>query len=258
MVRYDILCIHTIVGFAPAHQAHWSTKANGTILQSRDTKYRSGANLEGNHRVLAVENEDHGPRFGTWDTDDGHAVPAMTPEQVEANAQILAWVHEEHGVPLILCPNSKSTSRGSAYHRQGIDGNFSDYKYPGRVPGGEVWTNSRGKVCPGDRRTDQRPQILKRAIEIVNGTPPQPQPQKEIDMLIVTPYGSSTWRAICPESRTVVALTQLGYDRLAAAPGVISVALPNDDVRAFEAAYGKPLEVDDVGVPNVSPAPPAP
>lgn len=169
MTRYDIVCVHTIVGFAPAHAAHFSVKADGTILQSRDTLFQSGANLDGNHRVIAIENEDHGPRFGSWNTSDGHAVPALTPEQVESNAEILAWAHKAHGIPLQLAPNSRPTSRGLGYHRQGIDGDFRPFKHPGRVSGGEVWTTSRGKVCPGDRKIDQRPEILARAIELVHG-----------------------------------------------------------------------------------------
>lgn len=164
MDRYDIVCVHTIVGYAPAHAAHFSVKWNGKIIQSRDTKFRSAANLNGNHRIIAIENEDHGPVFGQW---SGSNVPALTPAQVEANAEILKWAHEEHGIPLILCPDSRGTSRGLAYHRQGIDGNFDPpfYRFPGRVPGGEVWTEHRGKVCPGDRRISQLPDILRLAKE---------------------------------------------------------------------------------------------
>lgn len=169
MARYDIVCVHTIVGFAPAHAAHFSVKADGTILQSRDTRFRSGANLDGNHRVIAIENEDHGPSFGRWDTGNGHAVPELTLEQVESNAQILAWAHRVHGIPLGLCPNSRSTSRGLAYHRQGITGDFSDYRFPGRVSGGELWSSSTGKVCPGDRKIGQRTEILAIAKAITNG-----------------------------------------------------------------------------------------
>jgi hypothetical protein len=164
MSRYDIFCIHTIVGFAPAQAAHFSTTADGDIIQSRDTLFRSAANLDGNHRVVASENEDHGSRFGAWDTRNGHAVPAFTPEQVKANSEIALWLHDEHGIPLELCPNSRPESRGLAYHRQGIDGNFGDYKYPGRVSGGEVWTKHFGKVCPGDRRIAQREDILELAL----------------------------------------------------------------------------------------------
>jgi hypothetical protein len=169
MERYDVFCLHTIVGFAPAHAAHFSVTADGTILQSRDTRFRSGANLDGNHRVIASENEDHGPRFPRWNTRDGHAVPAFTPEQVEANAQAFAWAHKTHGIPLQLCPDSRPSSRGLAYHRQGIDGDFRPYKFPGRVSGGEGWTSSPGKVCPGDRRISQRSAVLARAIELVHG-----------------------------------------------------------------------------------------
>jgi hypothetical protein len=180
MQRYDAVCLHTVVGFAPAHAAHFSVKANGEIIQSRDTRYRSGANLNGNHRVIAIENEDHGPRFGGWNTSDGHAVPALTPEQVESNAKILAWAHRVHGIPLQLCPDSRSTSKGLAYHRQGVDGNFGDYDFPGRVADGETWSSSRGKVCPGDRRISQRTQILARAKDIVNGDDVSPEDIEKI------------------------------------------------------------------------------
>lgn len=167
MSHYDIFCMHTLVGYAPAHAAHVSVKADGTALQSRDTAYRSAANLDGNHRVIASENEDHGERFGgtprlpDW-------VP-LTDEQVETNARIFAWLHHTHGIPLQLCPDSRPGSRGLAYHRQGVDGNFgpgTDYPHPGRVPGGERWSSSAGKVCPTDVRIDQLPLILERARAI--------------------------------------------------------------------------------------------
>lgn len=163
MDRYDVVCVHTIVGYAPAHAAHFSVDASGKIYQSRDTAYRSAANLDGNPRVIAIENEDHGPAYGDWNTNDGHAVPDFTPAQIAANAKILRWAHEEHGIPLQLCPDSKPTSRGLAYHRQGIDGNFGSFRYPGRVSGGEVWTLSPGKVCPGDNRIARLPDILRLA-----------------------------------------------------------------------------------------------
>lgn len=172
MSRYDIVCVHTIVGKAPAHAAHFSTSMDGEISQSRDTKFQSAANLEGNPRVIAIENADMPP---LWKITDGHAVPAFSDAQCEAIAQILAWVHKEHGIPLVLCSDSKSTSRGVAYHRQGVDGNFlgNGYKYGGRVPGGEKWSTSGGKVCPGDRRIEQLiVVILPRAIKIVGGVTP--------------------------------------------------------------------------------------
>ena len=156
MSRYDIVCVHTIVGYAPAHAAHFSVKKDGTILQSRDTKYQSAANLDGNPRVIAIENEDA-----------AKDVPLST-EQVVSNARILAWVHKTHGTPLQMAPNSRPASRGLAYHRQGVDGNFGGYAYPGRVSGGEKWSTSFGKVCPRDKRIAQLPEILRRAKAIAN------------------------------------------------------------------------------------------
>lgn len=178
MTRHDIVCVHTIVGYAPAQAAHFSTHADGRIDQTRDTAYRSAANLEGNHRVIAIENEDHGAAYGNW---SGNAVPPLTDAQVDAIAEILAWAHTEHGVPLQLCPDSRPGSRGLAYHRQGIDGHWSSFRFPGRVPGGETWTLSPGKVCPGDNRIAQLPEILRRAKVIVEGKKPAPKPTPKGD-----------------------------------------------------------------------------
>lgn len=171
MVRYDRIILHTIVGRAPVHTPHFSVAGDGTIYQSRDTKYQSGVSLQGNPTSIGIEAEDMGPLFPKWNTKDGHAVPGYTDAQIEAIARICAWAHKTHGVPLELCPNSKPGSRGLAYHRQGIDGNFGSYAYPGRVAGGELWSEAFGKACPGDRRIAARPRILKRAREIAGYRP---------------------------------------------------------------------------------------
>jgi hypothetical protein len=163
MERWDVVCLHTIVGNPPAPAAHFSTRADGHIFQSRDTRFQSGANLNGNHRVISIENDDSGPEFGPWDTANGHAVPPFTPQQVEAIARICAWAHEVHDIPLVACPDSRPGSRGIGFHRQGIKGNFGPFAFGGIVAGGEVWTKHKGKVCPGDARIAQIPMIIKRA-----------------------------------------------------------------------------------------------
>lgn len=159
MARYDIVCVHTIVGYAPAPAAHFSVRADGYQIQSRDTAYQSAANLNGNYRILAIENEDHGDAFGEWKTSDGHAVPSFTADQCESIADILAWCHRVHGIPLELVPDSQGSRRGIAYHRQGIKGNWSGYAYGGWTVG-EVWSSSNGKVCPGDRRIQQLIEVI--------------------------------------------------------------------------------------------------
>lgn len=172
MDRWDCVVIHTIVGFAPAHAAHFSTFADGSIVQSRDTAFRSAANLNGNHRCIAIENEDA-----------GQDIP-LTDAQVAACARILAWAHRTHGVPLQLCPDSKPGSRGLAYHRQGIDGNFDSFQFPGRVPGGEVWSESFGKTCPRDKRIAQLPAILARAKRLIEGDDDLPFTEKELRAIV--------------------------------------------------------------------------
>lgn len=152
MTEHDIVCVHTIVGFqAGGNAAHFTTGATGRIVQSRDTGIRSEANLDGNWHVIAIENEDHGLAY-KWDNDS--TPPRFTPQQAEAIARILVWCHKRHKIPLTLVPNSKVGNRGIAYHRQGIDGNFTG-KYRGRVAGGEKWSDKFGKVCPGEKRIDQ-------------------------------------------------------------------------------------------------------
>lgn len=184
MKRYDILCFHTLVGYVEnGGAAHWSTRYDGYIYQWKDTKYQSEANYNGNYRVLAVEDEDHGPAYGVWNTSDGHAVPAFTALQCEAAARIAVWSNKTHAIPLKMAPDSKTTSRGIAYHRMGIPGNFADYAYPGVVTGGEIWTKYYGKVCPGDRRINQVINIVvPRANAILNPPVPQPVPPPEDDM----------------------------------------------------------------------------
>lgn len=170
MAAYDIVCLHTMVGtldgtdgyfrrLTTGVNSHFGTSGAGKIYQWVDTAFRSGANMNGNHRVISVENADIGPEFPAWNTNDGGAVPAFTPAQIEVNAQIIAWAHRTHGIPIELIPDSKPGRRGIGYHRQGVPG-FA-------VAGGELWSASRGKVCPGNRRIAQIPAIIARARAIV-------------------------------------------------------------------------------------------
>jgi len=169
---YDILCWHTMVGsldgtdayfrkIAPGVNSHFGVGHDGTIYQWVDTAFRSGANLNGNYHIVSVETADFGPGFPAWNTNDGSAVPAWTPAQIQANARIAAWANQEHGIPIELIPDARPERRGNGYHRQGVPGYM--------VPGAEKWSNATGKVCPGNRRIVQIPAVLDRSRQIVNG-----------------------------------------------------------------------------------------
>lgn len=85
-----------------------------------------------------------------------------TENQMNWAARIYRHLHDTEGAPYQLMPNSLAGSRGLGYHRLGID--------PWRVAGGEVWSSSRGKICPGSAKIAQLGEILRRASGGV--TPP--------------------------------------------------------------------------------------
>jgi len=132
--------------------SHFYVRADGIIEQYVSTAYRAPAQLDGNHDCISVETQDMGPAFPTW---SGSDVPAWSPAQLTALAQMSAWVAQVHSIPLTLLPDSVDGRTGFGYHRLGVD--------PWRVPAGELWSNAYGKVCPGDRRIAQIPHILAQA-----------------------------------------------------------------------------------------------
>lgn len=196
MSRFDLVVLHTMVGslagtdsyfrgLTNGVNSHFGTGGGGEKWQWGDTAYRSGANGGGNHRAVTVENADMGPGFAPWNTKSGADVPAFTDAQIEANAEICAWSNEEHGVPLVPAPNSLPGSRGVGYHRLGID--------PWRVPGGEKWSSSYGKVCPADRRVAQVPTIIGRAVEIRHGSPINRSLGDDMSVAIAVGQNKTCW-----------------------------------------------------------------
>jgi hypothetical protein len=172
MSAFDIICIHTMVGSLAgtdsyfrtgSANSHFGTGGDGTIYQWVDTSIQSWANLNGNHHVISIENADIGPEFPKWNTNSGAEVPAFTGAQIEAIAKVVAWTCKTHNIPCELIPDAKPGRRGIGYHRQGVPGYM--------VAGAEKWSNATGKVCPGDRRVAQIPQIIARAKQILNPTP---------------------------------------------------------------------------------------
>jgi N-acetylmuramoyl-L-alanine amidase len=140
---------------------------DGTIEQYINTDKLSAADGEGSDHAISVETQgaDAG---GRW-----------TGAQVESIAKILAWAHATHPIPLRLMNNSKAGEKGVGWHRIGIDGNFPPLPniLAGRLQrgGGQKWSSSRGKVCPGDARIRQVPAVLARAVQLA-GAQPAPEP----------------------------------------------------------------------------------
>ena len=154
MVRYDVVCLHTMDGFLAGTEAEFRKNGwvgteshfgvggpadqgrDGTVWQWVDTDFQADANLQGNPRLISIE------------TSDGrHAATPWSAAQLDAITELVVWCCRTHSIPPDLITDSASTRRGIGYHRLGID--------PWRVAGTEKWSNAVGKVCPGDVRIDQ-------------------------------------------------------------------------------------------------------
>jgi hypothetical protein len=162
MQTHNIICLHTMVGYlSSTHnmfmengyggtESHFGVGGkwggdkdkglDGTVYQWQDLDYQADANLEGNPYIVSIETADNCPKYAK-------DIESWTDKQVNAIVALVAWLCKKYNIPAVLVPDSKPGRRGIAYHRQGID----DW----RVSGGDVWSESRGKECPGDRRISQ-------------------------------------------------------------------------------------------------------
>lgn len=171
MSKYDLIVIHTMVGTLAGTdsmfkqdgyvgvESHFGTgyiDGKVTAYQWVDTARTADANLDANPRAISIENADTSTPFPAW---KGSDVPPFTDEQAELIAQITAWACKQHNIPAVLAPDSRPGSRGIAWHRMGID--------PYRVAGGEKWSDSYGKVCPGDARIEQVKNVIVPRVQAI-------------------------------------------------------------------------------------------
>ncbi len=187
-----------------------------------DTIYRAPAQLEGN------------PTLISWETQGGVGADldaGWTPAQCERLAWLLAQCNKIHGTPLEAMPNSLPKSTGTGYHRLGVD--------PWRVDGGEHWSTSYGKVCPGSARMAQIPSIISRARQLV--APPSAEDiidmatQAEVAQAVEAGIGAymsrffkdeqGTGDTIWDESRANHAALMAKLDSLIAAVEALTVAV---------------------------------
>lgn len=129
--------------------SHFYVRYSGVVEQYVSTAYRAPAQLEGNATVVSLETQG-----GT----EPNCAGLWHDAQAEAIARIHAWLADVHGLPLVAMPDSRPASRGVGYHRLGVD--------PWRVAGGELWSQSYGKICPCPNRIAQLPGIITRARAI--------------------------------------------------------------------------------------------
>lgn len=141
-----------------ATYAHFYNPDDGAMRQHQELDRMGRASLDANGHAVDVEHQD--PR---------RAVP-MTDAQVGADARLFAHLVVEHGLPNRIA--TPQDTRGLAWHRLGVAGNFGafdpdDPKTWSRAQTGQRWTTVRGKTCPTNPRIDQIKEIWARAQPLI-------------------------------------------------------------------------------------------
>jgi peptidoglycan hydrolase-like protein with peptidoglycan-binding domain len=138
--------------------SHFHVAASGKVEQYIDTDHLSAADVEGSNDAISIETQGLDA--------DGHWSAA----QETAIIGLLAWLHTTHDIPLRLIRTSKVGETGIGWHRIGIDGNFPALPsiLAGRLQrgGGEHWSTSFGKSCPGDNRIARIPHLVSMAAAV--------------------------------------------------------------------------------------------
>ena len=147
--------------------AHFGNPKTGRLQQFVDTADKAWAEVAGNSEWISVEHE-------------GNSGDSLTASQLENDAQLLAWLHGQYGVPLVLADSPAADGLG--YHAMG-----------GSAWGGHL-------QCPGAPIVAARAQIIARAKQIFAPTPapvptPKPAPVLEDDMasLCQVPGQPAVW-----------------------------------------------------------------
>lgn len=177
MAAHRGLAVHVQVGGGscwdlfnvPADQASstWWAARDGTLEQYVDADMAAWAEAAGNGYFCSIESE------GTPDE-------PLTAAQIERIAGLYAWGHGRYGWPLQTCDHDGS---GLTTHSH----------YPSGAPD-QSWG---GHPCPGDIRRGQVPQILARAVQLLNVVYPSggPMPPTVYAGMAATPNGNGYWQA---------------------------------------------------------------
>lgn len=132
-------------------ESHFYVRFSGVFEQYIDSETMAHCQRDGNRYAISIETEDNYPTG--WE--DGSDVPAFSDAQLESLADIYAWCHLTHGIPLVI--SKRWDGPGVGWHR----------KYIGN-PG---WARSY-RACPGDRRIAAIPTIIDMADDIIDGEEP--------------------------------------------------------------------------------------
>lgn len=195
--------------------SHFYVREDGTVEQYVSTRQRAACDLDGNPDTISIETWDGYPNGWRNDSD----VPAWNPRQVSALVALLQWVWRTHPtVPRKRATDNRragTTSHGLSYHRLGVPG----YARYSRAGGGLLYSSSRGKVCPGDRRIGQIGAIYAAAVSgsASAGNPAAPAPTTPTEDIMTPEQEARILDAITTQRRTVQieGLDRSGIDPIA-------------------------------------------
>lgn len=155
--------------------AHCHNSRNGQFRQHQELNRMSQADLDGNGETVSIENE-------------GREGDPLTEAQIDNLARAFAHCVLELGVPNRIA--TVDDTRGLAWHRLGVSGNFGVYKASdmttwSAAQTGRRWTKARGKTCPTNNVIRQIPEIYRRAQEYIGGKGSAPAPIPDLGGLIM-------------------------------------------------------------------------
>lgn len=145
---------------------HFYVAHDGYCEQYVDTDFRAYAAGTANDDAIMIETA------GGLGTSKVLNAEKWTPAAAARLADIMAWESKQPGgAPLDLLPDSKPGRRGWGPHRLGVQHSRGIGAVPGwLLPGGEKWSSSTGKECPGDAKVAQIPaELLPLARKIAAG-----------------------------------------------------------------------------------------
>lgn len=93
----------------------------------------------------------------------GDGTDPWTDAQLDALEDTLVHICRRYGIPARQMTSSRASEQGIGWHRLGVDGHFPAtgiLRGRNQRGGGESWSSSRGKVCPGDARIKQIPALV--------------------------------------------------------------------------------------------------
>lgn len=141
--------------------ANFGNGKDGRLFQWVDTADTAWAQASYNGVAVSVEHE-------------GQTGDSLTAAQLENDAQLLAWAHRTHGIPLQVT-NDPSSSGVIGHGLLGVaGGNHPD--------------------CPGTPILNARQAVVDRAAAILN--PPAVSLPKEIDMILLTGFNGPAVAAL--------------------------------------------------------------